>query len=117
MTLQQLVYLTTVAECGNVTEAAEKLYISQPSLSAAIQNLEKEMGIKAFVRSNKGVVATREGEELLSFARQLLEQAENMKDHFGAGKGRSPKFSVSCQHYSFAVKAFVNLIKEYDADE
>ena len=117
MTLQQLVYLTTVAECGNVTEAAEKLYISQPSLSTAIQNLEKEMGIKAFVRSNKGVVATREGEELLSFARQLLEQAENMKDHFGAGKGRSPKFSVSCQHYSFAVKAFVDLIKEYDADE
>ncbi len=61
MTLQQLVYLTTVAECGNVTEVAEKLYISQPSLSIAIQNLEKEMGIKAFVRSNKGVVATREG--------------------------------------------------------
>ncbi|MBR4733043.1 MAG: LysR family transcriptional regulator [Lachnospiraceae bacterium] len=117
MTLQQLLYLTTVAECGNVTEAAEKLYISQPSLSAAIHNLEKEMGITAFVRSNKGVVATREGEELLSFARQLLEQAENMKDHFGAGDGRTPKFSVSCQHYSFAVKAFVDLIKEYDADE
>ena len=117
MTIQQLVYLTTVAECGNITEAAEKLYISQPSLSAAIHNLEKEMGITAFVRSNKGVVATREGEELLSFARQLLEQAENMKEHFGAGEGRNPKFSVSCQHYSFAVKAFVDLIKEYDADE
>ncbi|MBO4782173.1 MAG: LysR family transcriptional regulator [Lachnospiraceae bacterium] len=116
MTLQQLTYLVTVAECGNITEAAEKLFISQPSLSAAIQNLEKEMGVKAFARSNKGVIVTREGEELLSFARQLLEQADNMKEHFGTGEKRAPKFSVSCQHYSFAVNAFVDLIKEFDAD-
>lgn len=117
MTLQQLMYLVTVADCGNITEAAGKLFISQPSLSAAIQNLEKEMGVTAFVRSNKGVVATREGEELLSFARMLLEQADNMKDHFGSGERRAPKFSVSCQHYSFAVNAFVDLIKEYDTDK
>lgn len=117
MTLQQLNYLVVVAECGNITEAAEKLFIAQPSLSSAIHNLEKEMGITAFVRTNKGVVVTREGEELLSFARMLLEQAENMKDHFGLGKNRAPKFSVSCQHYSFAVNAFVDLIKEYDANE
>lgn len=116
MTLQQLTYLVTVADCGNITEAANKLFISQPSLSAAIHNLEKEMGVTAFVRSNKGVVVTREGEELLSFARMLLEQADNMKEHFGKGERRTPKFSVSCQHYSFAVNAFVDLIKEYDAD-
>lgn len=66
MTLQQLVYLVTVADCGNITEAAEKLFISQSSLSSAIHNLEKEMGVTAFARSNKGVVVTREGEELLS---------------------------------------------------
>ena len=71
MTLQQLTYLVTVADCGNITEAAEKLFISQPSLSAAIHNLEKEMGVTAFTRSNKGVTVTREGEELLSFARTL----------------------------------------------
>lgn len=117
MTLQQLNYLVTVAECGNITEAAEKLFISQPSLSAAIHNLEKEMGVTAFVRSNKGVVVTREGEELLSYARMLLEQADNMRDHFGSGDKRAPKFSVSCQHYSFAVNAFVDLIKEFDADK
>lgn len=117
MTLQQLTYLVTVADCGNITDAAEKLFISQPSLSAAIQNLEKEMGVKAFVRSNKGVVVTREGEELLSFARMLLEQADNMKEHFGSENVRTPKFSVSCQHYSFAVNAFVDLIKKYDADQ
>lgn len=117
MTLQQLNYLVTVADCGNITEAADKLFISQPSLSAAIHNLEKEMGVTAFVRSNKGVVVTREGEELLSYARMLLEQADNMKDHFGSGDRRSPKFSVSCQHYSFAVNAFVDLIKKFDADK
>ena len=117
MTLQQLTYLVTVADCGNITEAAEKLFISQPSLSAAIHNLEKEMGVTAFTRSNKGVTVTREGEELLSFARMLLEQADNMKEHFGNGERRTPKFSVSCQHYSFAVNAFVDLIKKYDADQ
>ena len=117
MTLQQLTYLVTVAECGNITEAADKLFISQPSLSTAIHNLEKEMGVTAFARSNKGVVVTREGEELLSYARMLLEQADNMKEHFGNGVRRSPKFSVSCQHYSFAVNAFVDLIKEYDAKQ
>ena len=117
MTLQQLTYLVTVADCGNITEAAEKLFISQPSLSAAIHNLEKEMGVTAFTRSNKGVTVTREGEELLSFARMLLEQADNMKEHFGNGERRTPKFSVSCQHYSFAVNAFVDLIKKYGQEE
>ncbi len=117
MTLQQLKYFVTAVECGNITAAAEKLYISQPSLSNAIHNLEKEMGVTAFSRSNKGVVLTHEGEELLSFSRNLLEQAEVMKEHFGTGEKRSPKFSVSCQHYSFAVNAFVELVKEFDADQ
>ncbi len=117
MTLQQLLYFVTAVECGNITAAADKLYISQPSLSNAIHNLEKEMGVVAFSRSNKGVVLTHEGEELLSFSRNLLEQAEVMKEHFGTGEKRSPKFSVSCQHYSFAVNAFVELVKEFDADQ
>ena len=116
MKLQQLEYFVKVAECGNLTEAANQLFIAQPSLSNAIHKLEKEMGIVAFLRSNKGVVLTHEGEELLSFSRMLLEQADIMKDHFGAGRARTPKFSVSCQHYSFAVNAFVDVIQEYDAD-
>ena len=116
MTLQQLTYIKMTAECGNITEAAEKLFISQPSLSAAIHNLEKEMGVTIFVRSKKGVVLTREGEELLSYAGMLLEQVDIMKEHFGVGKARMPKFSVSCQHYSFAVNAFVDLIKEYGSE-
>ena len=117
MTLQQLTYLVTAAECGNMTKAAEKLFISQPSLSAAIKNLEEEMGVTIFVRSNKGIVPTRDGEELLSYARMLLEQAEIMKERFVKDTSREPKFAVSCQHYSFAVNAFVDIVKEYDADQ
>ena len=117
MTLQQLKYLVTVAECKNITEAAEKLFISQPSLSASLHNLEEEMGVTAFVRSNKGVAVTREGEELLSYARNLLEQADIMKDRFCSDNNRKPKFSVSCQHYSFAVKAFVDMVKEFNMSE
>jgi len=71
MTLQQLKYIVTVAECGNITEAAEKLFIAQPSLTSAIHNIEEEMGITAFIRSNKGVELTRDGETLLSYARQI----------------------------------------------
>lgn len=117
MTLQQLKYLVTVAECKNITAAAEKLYISQPSLSAAIHSLEKEMNVTAFVRSNKGMTVTKEGEELLSFARNLLEQADIMKERFCTDSNRKPKFCVSCQHYSFAVNAFVDMVNEYDAAE
>lgn len=117
MTLQQLKYLVTVAECKNITQAAEKLFITQPSLSAAIHSLEEEMGVTAFVRTNKGVTVTREGEELLSFARNLLEQADIMKDRFCLDSNRKPKFSVSCQHYSFAVNAFVDVVNEYDSNE
>ena len=117
MTLQQLKYLVTVAECKSITVAAERLFISQPSLSNSIHNLEQEMGITVFVRSNKGVAVTREGEELLSFARNLLEQAEIMEDRFCKGENRKPKLCVSCQHYSFAVNAFVEVVNRYDADE
>lgn len=85
MTLQQLKYIVMVAECKNITDAAEKLFISQPSLTAAIQSVEKEMGITAFTRTNKGVELTRDGEALLSYARQILEQMDVMTEHF---KGR-----------------------------
>lgn len=115
MTLQQLKYFVAVAEYGNMTEAAEKLFIAQPSLTAAIKNLETELGIVAFTRSNKGAELTRDGEILLSYARQLLEQADVMTEHFKGGR-QKPRFSVSCQHYSFAVNAFVDVIRKYNAD-
>lgn len=116
MTLQQLKYIVTTAECGNMTEAAEKLFIAQPSLTTAIRNLEEEMGITAFTRSNKGVELTRDGEVLLSYARQILEQADVMTEHFRGERHQKPRFSVSCQHYSFAVNAFVDVIRQYNVE-
>ena len=82
MTLQQLRYLVMVAECGSITEAAEQLFIAQPSLTSAIRSIEEEMGVTAFSRSNKGVEVTRDGEVLLSYARQILEQSDLMTEHF-----------------------------------
>ena len=84
MTLQQLRYVTTVAETGTISGAAKALFISQPSLTAAIQELEKEMGITIFLRTNRGVVLSREGDEFLGYARQVLMQAELLEERYGA---------------------------------
>lgn len=117
MTLQQLRYVVEVAKTGNITDAAKNLFISQPSLTNAIKELEKEANIVIFNRTNKGVVTTRQGEEFLSYARQVLEQVGLLEEKFMNNKEPKPQFSVSCQHYSFAVNAFVDIIKEFDASE
>lgn len=117
MTLQQLKYAITVAQTGTITEAAEKLYISQPSLTNAIHELEKEMNIEIFTRTNKGIIVSKDGEDFLGYARQVLEQAEVLEDKYKSGGGGKKKFCISTQHYSFAVNAFVDLIKKYGQDE
>lgn len=117
MTLQQLRYITKVAETGTITEAADKLYISQPSLTNAIHELEKEMNIQIFNRTNKGISLSKEGEDFLGYARQVLEQAAVLEDKYKGIDGGKKQFCVSTQHYSFAVNAFVDLIKEYGQDE
>lgn len=117
MTLQQLKYVITVAETGTITEAAEKLYISQPSLTNAIHELEKEMHIQIFNRTNKGISISKEGEDFLGYARQVLEQVAILEDKYKGSDGGKKQFCVSTQHYSFAVNAFVDLIKEYGQDE
>ncbi|MBR3645722.1 MAG: LysR family transcriptional regulator [Lachnospiraceae bacterium] len=117
MTLQQLKYIVTVAETGNISEAAKRLFISQPSLTNAIRELEKEMHITIFNRTNKGVIVSNEGDVFLSYARQVLDQTNLLTEKFLNKKEASPRFSVSCQHYSFAVNAFVDLIRTFDADK
>lgn len=117
MTLQQLRYVVMVAETGTITEAAEKLYISQPSLTSAIRELEKEMNVLIFHRSNRGIQITREGEDFLGYARQVLEQAAILEDKYKKQQGGKKHFCVSTQHYSFAVNAFVDLIQKYGQDE
>lgn len=113
MTLQQLKYIVTVAETGTITEAAKRLFISQPSLTNAIHELEKEMQITIFNRTNKGVSITNEGDIFLSYARQVLEQTNLLEEKFLNKKEQRSKFSISCQHYSFAVNAFVDLIRQF----
>lgn len=117
LTLQQLRYVTMVAKTGTITEAANKLYISQPSITSAIHELENEMNIVIFRRTNKGVSVTKEGEDFLGYARQVLEQAAILEDKYKKNSGGKKQFCVSTQHYSFAVNAFVDLIKKYGQDE
>lgn len=113
MTLQQLGYALAVAEEGSISRAAARLYIAQPSLTGAIAALEKEAGIRIFLRTSRGVIPTAEGADFLIYARQVCQQYELLLDRYGHPKRRR-KFGVSTQHYSFAVKAFVDTVKEYD---
>ncbi|WP_410512859.1 LysR family transcriptional regulator [Paenibacillus sp. BR2-3] len=117
MTLQQLKYVIEVANQGSINEAAKRLFISQPSLSNAIRDLEEEMQIVIFERSNKGISVSKEGAEFLSYARQVVEQAELLESRYLNAKPSPQHFSVSTQHYAFAVNAFVSLVQEYGQDE
>ena len=109
--------MVTVAETGTITEAAKQLFISQPSLTNAVHELEKEMDVVIFNRTNKGISISKEGEDFLGYARQILEQADILEEKYKGHCGGKKKFCVSTQHYSFAVNAFVDLIKEYGQDE
>ena len=111
MTLQQLKYVVEVADRGSITEAAKALYISQPSLSAALHELENETGLDIFKRSSRGVAATQEGAEFLSHARQVVLQAALLEDRYITHAASRLRFSVSSQHYSFASAAFISLVK------
>lgn len=117
MTLQQLKYVIEVANQGSINEAAKRLFISQPSLSNAIRDLEEEMQITIFERSNKGILLSKEGIEFLSYARQVVEQAELLESRYLNAKPSPQHFSVSTQHYAFAVNAFVSLVQEYGQEE
>ena len=114
MTLQQIFYALTVARTGSMNKAAGELFISQPTLTSAIKELERDAGIEIFSRSKRGVVPTRDGEEFLLYARQLYQQYELLKEKYGESGSIKRKFGVSTQHYSFAVKAFVETVKKFD---
>ena len=117
MTLQQLHYAITIAETGSLNKAAEVLYVAQPSLSSALQELEKDLGITIFYRSGRGATLTNDGEEFISYARQLYAQYENMMEKYGQGGTVKKKFGISLQHYTFAVKAFVEMTRAFDFAE
>ena len=113
MTLTQLNYIITIAETKSINKAAELLYVSQPSLTSAVQELEKELGIILFNRSGRGVTLTNDGAEFLLYAKQLYGQYETILEKYGENGSLKKKFGVSTQHYSFAVKAFVDMAKQF----
>lgn len=117
MTLQQLKYAIAVADKNSLSEAAKGLFISQPSLSNAIKELESQIGITIFLRNSRGITVSSEGSEFLGYARQVVEQAGLLEEKYMGGKPSRVRFSVSTQHYSFAVDAFVELIKENNTEE
>lgn len=117
MTLTQLLYVVKIADTKSMNKAAADLYVSQPALSGAIRELEDELDIEIFIRTNRGIVLTSEGEEFLSYARQMVELNEMIGEKYIVGKKRRRRFSVSMQHYSFAVEAFIELCNRFSMDE
>lgn len=117
MTLNQLNYAITVANANSMNEAARSLFISQPSLSTAIKELEEEIGIELFHRTNRGISLTPEGEEFMGYARQVTEQYRLIESRYISKEKIKKKFGVSTQHYTFAVNAFVEMVKQFGMDE
>lgn len=117
MTLQQLKYVLMVAEKRSMNKAAQALFIAQPSLSAAVRELEEEIGVTIFVRSSKGITVTAEGNEFLGYARQLMAQYALIDARYLSGTPVRKRFSVSMQHYTFAVQAFMRLVERFGMDE
>jgi len=117
ITLQQLQYFIEVAASGSITAAAELLYVAQPTMSAAMKDLETRVGRALLRRSPRGVTLTADGAEFLGYARQVVEQAALLEQRY---LGRPPPrrlLGVSAQHYSFAVEAFVRMVKASGAAE
>ena len=117
MTIQQIYYVITIADMGSLNKASEVLYVAQPSLTSAVQELERELGITIFFRSGRGVTLTNEGEDFLAYARPLYQQYAALSEKYGKGGVRKKKFGVSMQHYSFAVKSFAKLMERYSTAE
>lgn len=117
MTLTQLRYAITISNSSSMNEAAKSLFISQPSLSAAMKELEEEIGIELFIRTNRGISITQEGKEFLGYARQVVEQYELIEHKYVDKTESKKKFAVSMQHYTFAINAFVEMVKQFGMDE
>ena len=112
MTIQQLKYILTAAEKGSITEAARALYISQPSLSSAIREVEKEAGLSIFNRCRTGIAPTKEGLEFLGYARQVLQQMELLESRYTGSQRPKQRFCISTQHYTFTANAFLEDVKK-----
>ena len=117
MRLQQLRYVIAIAESGSINAVAHSMFVSQSSISVSVKELEQEMGITIFNRSSRGISLTSDGVEFLSYARQVVEQADLLADRYQRGKVRAhQRLSVSSQHYAFAVNAFIRFVAQHDGN-
>lgn len=117
MTLQQLRYVIKIVECGSISEAAKQIFITQPSLSSALKELESEIGIEIFIRTTRGISLSVDGAEFLSYAKQVVEQTELLEQRYKNAQPSRRLCAVSTQHYAFAVNAFVSLLEDIETDE
>ena len=117
MNINQLKYVLAVAASSSMREASTKLYVSQPALSASIRELEEEIGILLFERTNKGISLTDAGREFLSYAKKVAQQYEILEERYLSRDSDKERFSVSTQHYNFAIKAFTNVIRKTNPDK
>ena len=117
MNMTQIKYVLEVASSSSMREAATKLFVSQPALSASISELEDELSILIFERTNKGISLTDAGREFVAYAKNAVSQYEILEDRYLSKDSDKEHFSVSTQHYNFAIKAFTALIKAYDPEK
>lgn len=117
MTILQLKYVIAIDEECSMRKAADRLYVSQPGLSSAVRDLENELGIQIFQRVHNGVVTTAAGASFIAYARNAVEQFEKVECKYLGSRNEKPTFSVSMQHYTVAVNAFIDTVKEYDLEE
>lgn len=117
MTLQQMYYLITINDAHSMNRAAEQLFIAQPTITSAVRDAEKEIGIQIFHRSHKGVVPTNEGKKFLAKIRRIFQQYEEIMERYDDKNKYRRKFAVSMQHYSFAVKSFIEMAKHYNSNQ
>ena len=117
MTIQQLHYAIIISEVGSLNKAAEVLFVTQPSLTSAVQELERELGIMIFNRGGKGMTLTNDGAEFIQHARQVVAQYERLVEKYSPNGKLKKKFGISAQHFSFAVKSFVEMVKQFDTEE
>lgn len=113
MNIDQIRYVLTVANSSSMREAATKLYISQPAISGSIMDLENELGIRIFDRSNKGIILTDAGTEFIAYAKKVLNQYEILEERYLSPDREKERFSVSTQHYNFAIRSFANVVNRF----
>lgn len=117
LTLLKMRYLVSIAQCGSITKAAKNLFVSQPSLTKTIREIEEEIGFPIFQRTKSGILLTRSGEEFLVYVQQVLDRADILQEKYLSSAPRKKQYCISTLHYSFAVRAFIELVKTYQQDE